>query len=208
MQPLYALGSGQMAQVPMLSGTVLSEGQLFVYELFTSKLSKAQYGIALDAIFGRHNAKQVQKMYPFDIVPGNQDGREAFNILATDLIFGCPLRNVTRGYQNSLGLEAVPTYQYRLDHVMSFDCWGPNYTYCVNVVCHGSELPFVFNNFGAGNGPDGKPVSYNPTADEKTSPPMSVEHGLISSLPAILTRGHRSCPWNSSRILPPRAETL
>ena len=69
MQPLYALGSGQMAQVPMLSGTVLSEGQLFVYELFTSKLSKAQYGIALDAIFGKHNAKQVQKMYPYRHCP-------------------------------------------------------------------------------------------------------------------------------------------
>ena len=87
----------------MLSGTVLSEGQLFVYELFTSKLSKTQYGIALDAIFGKHNAKQVKKMYPFDIVPGSKDGREAFNILATDLIFGCPLRNVTRGLPEFFG---------------------------------------------------------------------------------------------------------
>ena len=111
---------------------------------------------------------RYKKCIHIDIVPGSKDGREAFNILATDLIFGCPLRNVTRGYQNSLGLEAVPTYQYRLDHVMSFDCWGPNYTYCVNVVCHGSELPFVFNNFAGGNGPDGKPVTYNPTPDEIT----------------------------------------
>jgi carboxylesterase type B len=167
LQPLVAMASGQMAQVPMLSGTVLSEGQLFVYELFTSKLSKTKYHAALDTIFGWHNAKKVKKMYPFDIVPGSKDGREAFNVLATDLIFGCPLRNVTRGYQNALGLSAIPTYQYRLDHVMSFDCWGPQYTFCVDVVCHGSELPFVFNTFAGGNDPDGNPVSYNPTADEK-----------------------------------------
>ena len=38
-------------------------------------------------------------MYPFDIVPGSEDGREALNVLATDLMFYCPLRNVTKSYQ-------------------------------------------------------------------------------------------------------------
>ena len=82
--------------------------------------------------------------------PDNKDGRNAFNILATDLLFYCPLRNVTRGYQSVLGASAVPTYVYRFKHVLSFDCWGPDYPFCVGTVCHGSELPFVWNVFSDG----------------------------------------------------------
>ena len=63
--------------------------------------------------------------------------------------------------QRALGAEAVPTYQYHFKHVLSFDCWGPDYTFCQGKCCHGSELPFVFNVF-EGNG-----FSYSPTADEK-----------------------------------------
>ena len=62
-----------------------------------------------------------------------------------DLLFYCPLRNVTRGHQQSLGLRAMPTHVYSFKHFISFDCWGPDYQFCVGWVCHGSKLPFVFN---------------------------------------------------------------
>jgi carboxylesterase type B len=165
-QPLVAIANGDIAQVPIVAGTVLDEGQLFVYELFTKKMTKTAYHTTVDAIFGLHKAKTIKKMYPFDIVPGSKDGRDAFNILATDLIFRCPLRNVTRGLQNTLGVDAVPVYEYQMNHVLSFDCWGPDYAFCDGIVCHGSELPFVFNVFAGGNDADGNPVSYDPTADE------------------------------------------
>ena len=38
---------------------------------------------------------------------------------------------------------------------------GANYTFCVGKVCHGSELPFVFNVFT-----DGVSVDYDPNEDE------------------------------------------
>ncbi len=168
-QPLTAIASGHITQMPIMAGTVRDEGQFFVYELFTKKLGKTAYHTALDAIFGMHKAKTIKKMYPFDIVPGSKDGRDAFNILATDLIFKCPLRNVTRGLQNTLGEQAMPIYEYEMDHVLSFDCWGPNYSFCApdeSVVCHGSELPFVFNIFTGGNDENGNPIAYMPTKDE------------------------------------------
>lgn len=160
-QPLYALMNGEIQQVPVLSGTVFDEGQLFVYELFTKPLNKAAYEAIVLAVFGARNYPEIIRKYPYNVVEGSEDGRQAFNVLATDLLFYCPLRNVTRGYQRSLGVSAMPTYVYAFKHIMSFDCWGPGYEFCVGWCCHGSELPFVFNVFT-----DGVDVTYEPTSEE------------------------------------------
>eukprot|EP00286_Rhodomonas_abbreviata_P021392 CAMPEP_0181315022 /NCGR_PEP_ID=MMETSP1101-20121128/15141_1 /TAXON_ID=46948 /ORGANISM="Rhodomonas abbreviata, Strain Caron Lab Isolate" /LENGTH=538 /DNA_ID=CAMNT_0023422177 /DNA_START=17 /DNA_END=1633 /DNA_ORIENTATION=- len=160
-QPLYSLQEGDVDAVPMLSGSMKDEGQLFVYELFTKPIGEKAYQALLLGIFGKENYLQISRMYPFDIVEGSVDGREALNVLGTDLLFYCPLRNVTKGYEQALGVKAMPTYIYHFEHVMSFDCWGPDYEFCVGWVCHGSELPFVFNVFT-----DGTTIFYEPTADE------------------------------------------
>lgn len=164
-QPLYALYNGNMNPVPLLVGSVLDEGVLFVDELFTDKMSKTKYHTTIDVLFGLHKAKHIKKMYPFEIGqqvrPGSKDGRDAFSVLATDLIFFCPLRNVTRGMTNAFGQDTVPIHQYRFTQKLSFDPWGPDYAFCNGVVCHGSELPFIFNVFSAGS------FNYETNADEK-----------------------------------------
>jgi carboxylesterase type B len=157
-QPLQALAAGELTAVPILSGSLADEGLLFVDELFPDKMSKTKYHSVIDAVFGQKHAKKIKKAYP--MLEGDKDGRDAFNVLATDLIFYCPLRNITRGMQYALGKDAVPTYQYKFTHVLSFDCWGPSYSFCKGRCCHGSELPFVFNVFS------GKGFSYDPTPDE------------------------------------------
>jgi len=162
-QPLTAMQTGKMAAMPVLSGSMYDEGQLFVYELFPKPLTEPQYKGVVEGVFGSKPSRQILKMYPFNIVPNNTDGRNALNVLSTDLLFYCPLRNITRGYSIKLGTSSVPTHVYRFKHVISFDCWGANYTFCVGTVCHGSELPFVFNVFSAGTS-----VSYEPTKDELT----------------------------------------
>ena len=161
-QILYMMMRGDMARVPILTGSVLDEGQMFVYEMFTEPMSEAVYKAAITATFGVRRYGDIMDLYPYDMVPGSVDGREAFNILATDLLFYCPLRNVTRGYQRALGANAIPTYLYRFEQTLSFDCWGPDYQFCVGWVCHGSELPFVFNVFT-----DGVSLTFDPTADEQ-----------------------------------------
>jgi acetylcholinesterase/cholinesterase len=160
-QPLYSLAQGKLSKVPLLMGSVLDEGVLFVDELFTKPMKKVKYSTAIDALFGLHAAKKIKKMYPFDMVNvDSKDGREAFNVLATDLLFFCPLRNVTRGMLNEN--VGAPMTQYRFMHKLSFDCWGANYEFCYGKVCHGSELPFVFNVFN-----DGMTLHYQPTKDEQ-----------------------------------------
>lgn len=161
-QPLYALQAGEISDMPMLQGSLYDEGQLFVYELFTKPIGEKAYKGIVEGIFGINVGSQVLDMYPFDIVPGSEDGREAMNVFATDLMFYCPLRNVTKSIQIAKGFNANPTYVYRFAHVMSFDCWGENYTFCVGSCCHGSDLPFVFNVFD-----DGVTISYDPTVQEE-----------------------------------------
>jgi carboxylesterase type B len=161
-QPLTAMSEGRMAAKPMISGTVKDEGQLFVYELFPTALSETAYKLLVRGIFGKDAAKEILKLYPLSC-GGTDDGRDAFNVLGTDLLFYCPLRLATRGYQSVLGAESTPTYIYRFDHATSFDCWGPGYEFCFQegMVCHGSELPFEFNVFT-----DGSTVSYTPSEEE------------------------------------------
>lgn len=178
-QPLTALQRGEITQVPMLGGSMRDEGQLFVYELFTKPMSEKAYHATIMGVFGKDAYPQLIHKYPYDVVEGSTDGRQALNVIATDLLFYCPLRNVTRSYQNALGTKALPTYIYRFTHVISFDCWGPDYEFCVGWVCHGSELPFVFHVFD-----DGVSLYYEPTADE-----LELTENLANYWSNFLTNG-------------------
>ncbi len=165
-QTLTAIAGGRFGNVPILAGSMYDEGQLFVYELFTKPVSKIAYKTIIEGTFGINTGKQVLKYYPFDIVPDSVDGRDALNVMATDLLFYCPLRNITVGMQQTLGISAPISYNYRFKHVLSFDAWGPDYTFCVGVVCHGSELPFVFSVWSFID-EHGNNVEYYPTSDEQ-----------------------------------------
>lgn len=178
-QPFTAMANGRLQSTPILSGSVLDEGQLFVHELFTKPLDETAYNVIVKGVFGLSSAKKILKMYPFDIVPGTTDGRDALNIIATDLLFYCPLRNMTRGYLGSKP-SMPPSYIYRFTHIESFDCWGPDYTFCVGMVCHGSELPYVFNVFS-----DGVSIAYTPTADE-----VSLTKDMTNAWANFITTGN------------------
>ena len=161
-QPLAALQNGRFNSVPILAGSLLEEGVLFVNELFKSSLSKLKYDGIIKETFGNKNEDAILKLYPSPDYRGdNSDGRPQLSTLTTDLLFYCPLRNAIRGYQSALGSKAPTTFVYKFTHVLSFDCWGPDYQFCVGAVCHGSELPFVFNAFTDGT------ITYNPTPDER-----------------------------------------
>ncbi len=164
-QTLTAIAGGRFTNVPILAGSLYDEGQLFVYELFTKPVSKIAYKTIIQGTFGVDIGKQVLQYYPFDIVPDSVDGRDALNVMATDLLFYCPLRNITVGMQQTLEIGAPISYNYRFKHVLSFDAWGPDYTFCVGVVCHGSELPFVFSVWSFID-EHGNNVEYYPTSDE------------------------------------------
>jgi len=145
-QPIPAFRSGQYNHVPLQVGNVNDEGWIFIFAVFTKPMPKIEYEAIIDAIFLQDAAK-VKAMYP---VPANEtkDARPTLALLGTDYIWACPTRNVTRSMATY-----HPVYRYHFDHVFSFNPWGPNYTYCADKCCHGSELPFVFNSAPKGGYP-------------------------------------------------------
>jgi len=130
---------------PILLGTVLEEGWLFINEAWPTNLSNVDYTLAVYNVFG-NNSPQVLALYPPDTSsPTDEvDDRPVCSNLATDFVFYCSNRYVSRAIS---GLNKAPLFVYRFDQVMSFDAWSPANPYCVGHVCHGSELGYLFHSW-------------------------------------------------------------
>jgi carboxylesterase type B len=123
---------------PVILGTNLNEGNLFVYGLLgkdqTMTLEEYLGGVAF--LFGDHAPQILLDYEPLQLQSGNA---AAFSQIATDYIFTCATE-----YVATRGSEAV--YAYQDTHVPSFPCWQ-GVVECEPAngkVCHGEELPFVF----------------------------------------------------------------
>jgi hypothetical protein len=60
-------------------------------------------------------------------------------------VFSCPTRNAARTIAAKAPQLASSIYIYYYDHPLSFPGWGANFSYCNGHVCHGSELPVLYN---------------------------------------------------------------
>jgi len=146
-QPLYAFEKGNFARVPIVVGNVEEEALMFIWEVFTEPAAKAEYIAAVEAIFG-NNTGAVLGYYP--TTPYNTtDYRWLWNDMGTDWIFTCPNRYIATGVATYA--PTLPLYMYRFNHALTFDGWGPNYTFCVGHVCHGSELVYLFESQSTDN---------------------------------------------------------
>lgn len=117
-------------------------------------MGKAEAHLLIDFMFsGQHLPEQLFQRYP---LPDNTtDLRPWVSWMASDFIMKCPGRNVS----NIFAEAGLPVYRYEFNHVWSVPSgWGPQYSFCGDAVCHGAELPFVFNS--------AKLVGYNFTQPE------------------------------------------
>lgn len=141
-EPLLAFHDGNYHQdVPLIQGTVNAEALMFISEAFPEPLDYEGYKALLFAIFTTA-APQVLAEYP---VPSDQmnDTRGVVSVMGTDYMWVCPTRWEIRAMTGEFDNAA---YYYHFNHSFTnFDPWGPGYEECVGHVCHGSELPYVFN---------------------------------------------------------------
>jgi carboxylesterase type B len=147
-------------KVPMLMGTNRDEGVFFAGRLTnpqpgatttrpnspgvpTPDLSRPiGYAGLLGVLFGPTNAVKIQKnsRYSCSAAPCTTP---LANVI-TDSMFTCPNRQ--------LAIQAGSTqnlYMYLFTQASSFNLWGPSNPIsvpaCQDKVCHGDEIPYVFN---------------------------------------------------------------
>jgi len=146
MQPMDAISSGNYDHVPFITGTVNNEGVMFIYSAFPNPVPYEEYLALVGVIFGPVAPKVLQK-YPVPMSQRN-DTRNVISQLGTDYIFLCPVRHIVQEISN----DSVPVYYYHFDHYFTnFNPWGPDYPECIDEVCHGSELPYIFNSAEIGH---------------------------------------------------------
>eukprot|EP00029_Vermamoeba_vermiformis_P012182 TRINITY_DN69_c0_g1_i1.p1 TRINITY_DN69_c0_g1~~TRINITY_DN69_c0_g1_i1.p1 ORF type:complete len:524 (-),score=111.34 TRINITY_DN69_c0_g1_i1:32-1603(-) len=134
-----AVSSGNFNKVPLLIGTVSEEALMFVYLAAPNmKINDAEYIAAVGYLFTSDSPKVLLEYPP---TPVFGDKRPALGALGTDYIFTCP----TRYWTGLITANNVPTWIYQFTHPSSVDFWQPTYPFCVGHVCHGVELPFLFN---------------------------------------------------------------
>jgi carboxylesterase type B len=142
-QPLEAFRKGLVVNKPLMMGSVTEETRIFIYEAYNKSLSALEYGLALTLTFPR-SILSVLAMYPPTSAP---DQRDVLQVPATDFIFTCCTRNFS---QNVVKQNGGRVWTYVYDHAFSFPGWG-KFHCCDGHVCHGSEIPFVFQSAKLGN---------------------------------------------------------
>ena len=164
-QPLQGFVTNRsVADVPLMVGVNRHESLLFIYEAFSSKLSKVEEDAVLGVIFGVSTTVTINKRYPRTAAQkAAHDYRNHSVNITNDCLFRCATRHAALSLtkQRSQGVRASPTFLYHFDHVISFGSafWLPSTPVCVDAVCHGEELPFVFD-------PNTSSVNRSFTADE------------------------------------------
>ncbi|XP_014859070.1 PREDICTED: cAMP-regulated D2 protein-like [Poecilia mexicana] len=128
----------------LLLGTTSEEGVLFVYGVFAKPVSVVEATVYIAAIFKQHSLKILHKYLP---LYKEADRRNMLTQIVTDYVFLCPSRRSARAGTVAGG----HVWMYVFDHVAS-DCsvWS-GLTFCYEHVCHGAELPFLFDSAPVAN---------------------------------------------------------
>ena len=151
-QPYDLFREGKFPRMPILAGVNRDEGTLFVNEVITSPVPYPYYEGLLVAVFPQFFLA-IDSLYSCGLL----DCRPVMSQIIADLFFVCPLVSSVRSLQPK---SSSPIYFYEFAHVLSFNPEDSE-PYCVGQVCHGAEIPFVFDTFSA----DG--LSFSPSAAER-----------------------------------------
>ena len=161
MEPLDTIRDGYFGKKPLIIGTTTEETRPFIYEGFRKPVSPLKYS-ALLSLLNPPSAADILTLYP---PTAESDERYHMQVPATDFVFTCCTRNYSR---NAASRNGDNVWYYVFDHSWSFpDAWA-NLTFCRGHVCHGAELPFVFQTASLYN--------YSMTTDEVSLSDLMIKY--------------------------------
>ncbi|XP_078585875.1 cAMP-regulated D2 protein-like [Branchiostoma floridae x Branchiostoma japonicum] len=136
-QTVDSFANGKIQKKPFIIGNVREEAVLYIYEAFSKPVSKLELdGIMLAFLHGK-GPVALDEYNP----PKASDYRPFLSHFATDWVFQCPTRNVIR---NAVVNGENDVWLYVFDHVVSIKSIWHHKAYCQDHVCHGEDIPFVF----------------------------------------------------------------
>ncbi|CAF3607934.1 unnamed protein product [Rotaria sp. Silwood1] len=115
---------------PLITGTVNDEGLIFIYKEWNKPILPMNY---VEIVFGffRSKALKVLERYP---PVGEGDQRRLLSQIATQWVFSCPTRIFAR---------KAALYTYVFGYPLNSNT-KKNEDICYRHVCHGDELPYLF----------------------------------------------------------------
>jgi carboxylesterase type B len=116
---------------PLLMGSNHDEGVLFVDG---RSIAPDAYAAWAASLFGNRFGLVVSR-YPAR--SGESNGDTWAHVMTDDFVV-CPSRWLASRLNG-------PLFMYSFEHAPSFEMWGSQACHAQGVVCHGAELPFVFN---------------------------------------------------------------
>ncbi|XP_066275221.1 crystal protein-like [Branchiostoma lanceolatum] len=137
-QTVSSFAKGQFQRKPFIIGTVREEAVLYVYDAFGKPVSKLELDAAVLAFLHEKGPAALREYNPPQT---SSDYRPFLSPFVTDWVFECPTRNVIR---NAVTSGQNDVWLYVFDRVFSFKTFWNRYSYCNGHVCHGEDLPFVF----------------------------------------------------------------
>ncbi|KAJ8007272.1 hypothetical protein DPEC_G00115820 [Dallia pectoralis] len=129
---------------PVLLGTTSEEGVIFVNGVFTEPVSAIESVVYITAIFKQH---ALQILWEYLPLYKDTDKRDMLAQIVTDFIFLCPSRKSARTATEA----GSSVWMYVFDHVASDHSVWSGQPACYEHVCHGAELPFVFDSAAVAN---------------------------------------------------------
>ena len=153
-QPIAAAGN---LGVPLILGTNHDEGSLFVYlhEDQSPRVPSinppgtAAYLVLLSDLFGQANSQKIRQFPRYQCPLSTDCSIQIANVI-NDYAFTCANRHFA--IQAIQGATPQPLYAYQFTEVSSFNFWtspplppSMSVPQCAGLVCHGDELPYVFN---------------------------------------------------------------
>eukprot|EP00058_Branchiostoma_floridae_P023168 XP_002608658.1 hypothetical protein BRAFLDRAFT_73882 [Branchiostoma floridae] len=132
-----SFAKGQFQRKPFIIGTVREDALYYIYSAFNKPVSKLELDGAVLAFLHGKGPAALHEYNP----PQTSDYRPFLSQAVTDWIFECPTRNVIR---NAALNGETDVWLYVFDHAFSFKTFWHGHAYCQGHVCHGEDIPFVF----------------------------------------------------------------
>jgi carboxylesterase type B len=151
----YVSGQPMAGQrgVPLLLGTNHDEGAVFALLIKQAKpaaVTPLGYLELTNALFGSANGTKIRGTSAYKCGFFQTDCTVELSNVINDYMFTCPNRKLAQ--QATASASSKSLYIYQFTQISSFNLWTPPYytsvPACKNMVCHGDEIPYVFNTAG------------------------------------------------------------